>query len=382
MRRVSVVIILVSIFIQECLAMNIVFSNVGLTDNPIHSFETTGLYLVEWTDSAPSYNSYQKGVYEYYANGNIKSYKNYHWTTLISTQNFTYSASDDTAWVQYGDTAYSKQIQMFVENTTKDSLYHYVKDSINDTFDLCNLYLFDSTRLIQAETGFSSTKTVKYIDSIGQCIKSEQFVLDSNNNKWTLHPNNGHKINYTYLPAGNLYSQTEWRWDELDSAYFLYKTTQYFSKTESTDENNRIVYRSQYEMIAYGATCEKEVISFDPKTMIGTVTVSTGKYGSTFQLKEKFTYQFADTIQEVSINTANISTDNNSFISVQNNSIHFSNNQTPYSIQLFSANGRLIKEINGTKQVVSFHDLGLAHGIYQMRVEQGSKSTALQFILR
>lgn len=68
-------------------------------------------------------------------------------------------------------------------------------------------------------------------------------------------------------------------------------------------------------------------------------------------------------------------------IQISQNKLHFLNN-TPYRIELFSANGRLVRDISGTERNISLNTLGLANGIYQIRAVQGAEVFTGQFILR
>ncbi len=68
-------------------------------------------------------------------------------------------------------------------------------------------------------------------------------------------------------------------------------------------------------------------------------------------------------------------------ISVINSELNF-NNENPYTVEIFSVNGQLLKEISGVETAVSLNALGLANGIYQMRVVQGVEVYTGQFILK
>ncbi len=68
-------------------------------------------------------------------------------------------------------------------------------------------------------------------------------------------------------------------------------------------------------------------------------------------------------------------------ISVINSELHFENTNS-YAVEIFSVNGQLLKEISGTETAVSLNSLGLANGIYQMRVVQGVNVYTGQFILK
>lgn len=57
-------------------------------------------------------------------------------------------------------------------------------------------------------------------------------------------------------------------------------------------------------------------------------------------------------------------------------------NSTPYTLAVYSVNGRLLKEISGSETTVLLNSLELANGIYQMRVVQGAHVFTGQFILK
>ncbi len=83
---------------------------------------------------------------------------------------------------------------------------------------------------------------------------------------------------------------------------------------------------------------------------------------------------------KTSINTSTTITHQNQF-RISDNMLRLAET-TPYSVNIFSVNGRLLKEISGTENVVSLNNLGLANGIYQMRVVQGADVFTGQFILK
>lgn len=68
-------------------------------------------------------------------------------------------------------------------------------------------------------------------------------------------------------------------------------------------------------------------------------------------------------------------------LSLTNNSITLSEN-SPYTISIFSVNGRLLRYINSTELTLQLNTLNLANGIYQMRVVQGSDVFTGQFMLK
>lgn len=68
-------------------------------------------------------------------------------------------------------------------------------------------------------------------------------------------------------------------------------------------------------------------------------------------------------------------------IAVISNELRFTN-LAPYTVNIFSANGQQLKEISGVETSVPLNSLGLANGIYQMRVVQGVDLFTGQFILK
>lgn len=84
--------------------------------------------------------------------------------------------------------------------------------------------------------------------------------------------------------------------------------------------------------------------------------------------------------KHVSISNLTASPSNKS-IYVNNLSVHFSSSAA-YSISIFSASGRLLKQINGANPTLFLNTLGLANGIYQMRIVQGGDVFTGQFILK
>ncbi len=94
---------------------------------------------------------------------------------------------------------------------------------------------------------------------------------------------------------------------------------------------------------------------------------------------------YGNTSEAITLEPTSITTYNNPYsktqLSVINNELQFTN-LAPYTVNIFSANGQLIKAISGMETAVSLNSLGLANGIYQMRVVQGADVFNGQFILK
>lgn len=56
--------------------------------------------------------------------------------------------------------------------------------------------------------------------------------------------------------------------------------------------------------------------------------------------------------------------------------------QSPFSVKIFTANGKIVREIRGSTNLINMNNLGLASGVYQMRVVQGADVFTSKFVLK
>lgn len=96
---------------------------------------------------------------------------------------------------------------------------------------------------------------------------------------------------------------------------------------------------------------------------------------------ENFDWTISDGGLESGTAITSVTLEKNSFISLNGLKLSLINS-TPYNLSIFSANGRLLKEISGSEKTVYLNKQGLANGVYQMRVTQGTDVFTGQFILR
>lgn len=99
--------------------------------------------------------------------------------------------------------------------------------------------------------------------------------------------------------------------------------------------------------------------------------INLGMYGNTAEAKTS----------GASSISSNIYNSRHNQISLIHGELHFKYFK-PYTVEIFSANGQLVKDISGSENVVSLNSLGLATGIYQMRVVQGADVFTGQFKLK
>ncbi len=85
--------------------------------------------------------------------------------------------------------------------------------------------------------------------------------------------------------------------------------------------------------------------------------------------------------QYPSTNLSSLANFNRGQINLRKNNISFEKSGT-YTITILSAKGQLVKKITGSEMSVSLNSLGVANGVYQIRVVQGAEVFTGQFILR
>lgn len=183
-----------------------------------------------------------------------------------------------------------------------------------------------------------------------------------------------------YVMPGNYY---KFSWDSVISDslvdYALYANSRLFYTTSETSTGLSYHQLDSLFVEAGGA----KIFFPDAGTAEGnSVEVyAVARYGSSLVQSPNSESVTVKVIDAVSITKDLQNGSAKSSILIRGNCVSSADSK-PFSLKIYSANGRLLKDIAKSESSISLNTLGLAKGIYHLRVVQGTDLFTQQFIVR